>query len=239
VIGSYRDTVSRVESPEGIILELHPAGPYIRCLAWLVDRAIFFGFIFALGTVAVFLDGIGQGLLFIGLFLSSWFYPVVFEVFGNGATPGKRVFDLQVIKQNGTPVDLGASLIRNILRVVDFLPGTYAVGIASMLATGDFRRLGDLAAGTVVVYRRASAVSSVWKTARVRPGRAVVPAVSLTVSEQRSVVSFAGRIAFLGETRARELASIAAPRVDPRSVAAEQPVESLLGVAAWITGEVG
>ena len=147
----FFDTVYRVESPEGIVLELHPAGPFVRLIAWLIDFGVRAILIFVLVFAGELLGQLGWGLFLIGFFVINWFYPVFFELFGNGATPGKRVFGLQVIKQNGTPVDLAASLVRNLLRTADYLPFFFGVGLVSMLSNRGFRRLGDLAAGTLVV----------------------------------------------------------------------------------------
>ncbi len=231
----FFDTVHRVESPEGIVLELHPAGPYVRLFAWLVDGAIRSAAVLILLVAAALLEEFGQGLFAIAFFALNWLYPVVFELFAGGATPGKRLFGLQVVKLNGTPVDLAASLIRNLLRVVDYLPVFFVLGLVSMLASRGFRRIGDLAAGTLVVYGRGSTIPGLWRAA-VPAIQPVVPAVSLDFSEQRALVGFAGRAAFLGPARAKELAELVAPAVDHRPAAAADPVSSLVGAAAWITG---
>ena len=97
------------------------------------------------------LAGLGQGLMLLGFFLLEWFYPVFFEL-RSGATPGKRAMGLRVVHDDGTPVGAVASVIRNLLRVADFLPLFYAAGLVSCLVDRDFRRLGDLAAGTLVVH---------------------------------------------------------------------------------------
>jgi RDD family len=76
---------------------------------------------------------------------------VLFEVLASGRTPGKRVTHLRVVRERGTPVDLPASAIRNLLRLIDILPTAYLVGLASILITERNQRLGDLAAGTLVI----------------------------------------------------------------------------------------
>lgn len=86
------------------------------------------------------------------LFLLEWFYPIIFEVYRQGQTPGKKVMAIKVLQDNGIPVGWPTSLIRNLLRAVDFLPMMYGFGVVSMLIARNFRRLGDLAAGTLVVY---------------------------------------------------------------------------------------
>lgn len=233
----FFDTVYHVESPEGIVLELHPAGPYVRLLAWLIDMAIRFGVLIVMAIVIAVLGDPGLGLFYIGFFLIYWLYPVFFELFANGATPGKKAFGLRVVKQNGTPVDLGASLIRNLLRVVDGLPVLFPVGLVAMLITRGFRRIGDLAAGTIVVYGSGATMPNVWRAAAPKPRHPVIPTITMNFSEQQALVSFADRAVFLGESRARELASIVAPHIDSRPLASTDPVSALSDLAAWIRGE--
>jgi hypothetical protein len=105
---------------------------------------------------------------------------------------------------------------------VDFLPFLYAFGLIAMLLNRDFKRLGDLAAGTIVVYRDKPAVRAPLPAAR-----AVAPAVALTLSEKRAVLDFAERYATLTEARAAELAEHAVPLVG----AARDPAQVLLGIA--------
>jgi hypothetical protein len=90
----------------------------------------------------------------IAYFLVVFVYDMFFEQTKRGATPGKRASGLRVVATNGAPVGLSATAIRNVLRVVDFLPLLYAIGFVSMLATEHSQRLGDLAAGTYVVRER-------------------------------------------------------------------------------------
>jgi hypothetical protein len=90
----------------------------------------------------------------IGFVLYSGYY-VLFEMLWNGQSPGKRWVGIRVIRRDGTPVTLSESLVRNLARLVDFLPVAYGVGIISMFLDQQSRRLGDLAAGTLVVHDRA------------------------------------------------------------------------------------
>jgi len=87
-------------------------------------------------------------------FAIFWGYYIVFEMAWNGQTPGKRWIGLRVIKVNGYPISLVDSTIRNLVRVVDFLPAYYGLGVIAMFANAQARRLGDFAAGTVVVKER-------------------------------------------------------------------------------------
>src|SRR5512143_1036292 len=146
------DTIHTFETPEGIELGLRVAGPLPRALAWVIDALIRYGGLFIVSIALSILGEFGFGLFLILLFLVEWFYPVLFEV-SRGATPGKKMMGLAVVHDNGTPIGWPASMIRNLLRVIDFFPLMYGTGLLSMLINRQFKRLGDLAAGTLVVYR--------------------------------------------------------------------------------------
>lgn len=85
----------------------------------------------------------------------SWAYFVVNEMIFNGSSIGKRILNLRVIKEDGSPIDLVDSLTRNFIRYVDLFPGTWLVGFVTMMLNDKSKRLGDYAAGTVVVRTRA------------------------------------------------------------------------------------
>ena len=222
------DTLRSVPTPEGFELTLRLAGPVPRSLAFVIDLMIRAGVYFVIALVLSQLKSTGFGMLMILAFLLEWFYPVVFEVWRDGATPGKRAFGLAVLNDNGTPVTFGASITRNVLRAVDFLPFLYAFGLVTMLLNRDFKRLGDLAAGTIVVYRDQPAVRGALPQARL-----VVPAVPLTLAEKRAVLDFAERYATLTEERANELAEHAVPLVGN----AREPAQVLLGIAHYQRGK--
>ena len=84
-------------------------------------------------------------------FLIFWGYFVIFEILWQGRTPGKRAGRLRVLRRSGQPIGAGEAVIRNLVRLVDFLPGFYGIGLISMFIDKDARRLGDFAAGTIVV----------------------------------------------------------------------------------------
>jgi uncharacterized RDD family membrane protein YckC len=83
-----------------------------------------------------------------------WGYYIIFEMLWNGQSPGKRWVGLRVIRTDGTPITLTESIIRNLVRLIDFLPVYYGVGVVTMFVNEQARRLGDLAAGTLVVHDR-------------------------------------------------------------------------------------
>jgi uncharacterized RDD family membrane protein YckC len=222
------DTLYTAETPEGIALSLRPAGVVPRALAYLVDFGVRIGAFFALSIVAIPFGGMGQGLLAVSYFLLEWFYPVFFELAGAGATPGKRMFGLQVVMDSGLPVTPAASLTRNLLRAADFLPFVYAGGLLSMLLRRDFKRLGDLAGGTLVVYGENLALHGALPDAP-----ALAPARPLAPREQAAIVAWAGRASRLTPARLDELAVLA------RSVVPGQDgdlTQRLLGVAQWLLG---
>ncbi len=202
------DTLRTVPIPEGIELSLKVAGPMPRARAWGFDLLIRMVILLALGLILGALGKVGVGLMaLIGFFL-EWAYPVLFEVFRQGQTPGKRACDLRVLHEDGTPVQWRASVARNLIRAVDFLPVCYGFGLIAMLMNRDFKRLGDLAAGTIVVHIDTSRAS---KRMPVAPPLApnAAPQMALTLTEQRAVIDFAERRATWSTERANELAAYA------------------------------
>ena len=122
------DTYREIETPEGVELHLRAAGPVARALAYSIDLLLRGVVMFVLSIVLSVTGRFGMGVFMIVIFLMEWFYPVLFEVYRNGETPGKRLFGLRVVNDNGTPVGWGPSLVRNLLRAVDFMPAFYAFG---------------------------------------------------------------------------------------------------------------
>jgi uncharacterized RDD family membrane protein YckC len=147
------DDLITIATPEGIELELVLAGAGSRFIAAVVDFAleVLLIVLAALVTTDLIGGGIGEALLAISIFAALYVYDVAFEVLAAGRTPGKRLTHLRVVRDRGNPVDLPASAIRNLLRVIDLLPGAYLVGLMSILLTKRNQRLGDLAAGTLVI----------------------------------------------------------------------------------------
>ena len=199
------DTIRPVSTPEGVALELRTAGFYVRGAACLVDVVISsVATALAMILLAV-LGNIGIGMGMITAFLINWFYPVYFEVRHQGATPGKRMYNLRVVNSNGTPVTWGASLLRNLLRFADILPAAYMSGLVMMMCDRSFRRLGDLAADTMVVY-----TDGPERMPEIDEQDPVIPSVSLHQHEQRAIIEFAERLRSQSWSRKRqqELADI-------------------------------
>jgi uncharacterized RDD family membrane protein YckC len=140
-----------VRSPEHVLIELVPAGPGTRLAAFLLDLTLALG---AAGLVDLLTRPLPEGvrpLLTVTFdFAVLWLYHPLFEVLWNGQTPGKRILKLRVVDGRGLPVDLAQSLVRNVVRIADALPAG-GIGMLSALLDPQHRRLGDLAADTLVV----------------------------------------------------------------------------------------
>jgi uncharacterized RDD family membrane protein YckC len=157
-----------IQTPENVAFGYQVAGIGSRFIATLLDTIIVVllqVIIFVVAAVIINLldkaalaDQLSPWIIAIfGVVLSIfyWGYYVFFEMLWNGQSPGKRWTSLRVIRTDGTPITLSEALIRNLVRIVDFLPALYGVGIITMFIDKQSRRLGDLAAGTLVVQDRA------------------------------------------------------------------------------------
>jgi uncharacterized RDD family membrane protein YckC len=165
----------RLHTPENVAVDYDLAGVGSRFIAAAIDTIVQV-ILIILVSIAISVAGglvIGRGLLrdldrapdagaaiwlvavlLLVLFLLLWGYYVAFEMLWNGQTPGKRLTRLRVLRETGYPIGFLDSLIRNLVRIVDFLPFGYGVGVLTMLLDRRSRRLGDLAAGTIVVKER-------------------------------------------------------------------------------------
>ncbi len=219
------DTTYNIATPEGVELRLPLAGLAPRSLAWLVDALIKFALFMIASIVLGFLGDFGTGIFLVSAFLLLWFYNVLFEVFNHGATPGKKALGLRVTNINGTPVGWSGSLIRNLIRAVDTLPGCYAFGCISVLVSDRFQRLGDLAAGTVVVYKPKKPSLSTANDIEAAPVR-----VPLALDEQQAIVGFGERATGINSERAEELAALLAP------IFGEVDAAQLQAYANWLVG---
>lgn len=222
------DTRLRIETPEGVDLLLSPAGPLARARAFAVDLVLrgalsllVIGLLGRLGEL-----GIGLGLIL--LFLINWWYMVLFEVLNQGCSPGKQLCGLRVVHEDGTPVGWGAALLRNLLRFVDMLPLGYCCGLLASLASPRFQRLGDLAAGTLVIHRPRPAA-----TAQDEPVAPLPAPFALNAEEQRALLAFDERQRRLSPARREELAGLLAPLL---GVPASEAPLRLQRIAAGLRG---
>ena len=144
----------RIATPEGVSLELPLAGLGSRFVALLVDFVLQ-GLAFTLLIVVLVVANAGgyaaTAIVAVAVFALLFAYPVAFELGAGGRTPGKRWSNLRVVCDDGSPVTFRGSALRNVLRLVDILPALYLVGTIAIFATRNNQRLGDLAAGTLVV----------------------------------------------------------------------------------------
>ena len=221
------DNLRRVETPEGVEIDLRLAGPMPRAWAWLFDFLVRMVGLTVLAVALSPLGNFGGGLFLIAMFVSEWFYPVLFEVLGSGSTPGKRLLGLRVLHDDGTPIGWVASILRNLLRFADLLPMAFGAGLLVSLCNSEGKRIGDLAAGTVVVYLEKPTFPVI--PADIAPLR---PPFPLTLDEQHALLEFAERHQSWGPERADEIAAAAGPLVGP----GHDRVPTLLGIASFLLG---
>ncbi len=227
------DTTREIEVPEGVELSLAVAGIVSRSLAFLIDFAIRWAGIAAISMVLSYLGGFGKGLFFILVFIVEWFYPVLFEVFNHGQTIGKKNMGIMVINDDGTPIDWSSSIVRNLLRFADFLPFMFGFGIVSMLINKDFKRLGDLAAGTLVVHRREIKDEKISYESD-----GLAPRIPLTLEEQSAIISFSERSQNMSEARSTELANFLGQWLSQGSAnpGQQEAAHLLKRMAKWLRG---
>lgn len=224
------DTLAIIETPEAIDVVLRPAGVLVRSFAYIIDFLIRFAWFFVTMPIFFMLGKFGVGLLLINVFFTIWLYYVICEVRFNGASIGKKVMGLRVVNDDGTPVQFMSSLLRNILRTADVLPMFYTFGILSCTLNDKSKRLGDLVAGTLVVYADKKA-----DRPDIEPAQPIPSPIVLTKDEQRAILAFAERSKILSFERQQELAMIVAPSL---SVSPIEAVPMLLSIAQDIAGEI-
>ena len=233
------DTTLLAETPEGIDILLRPAGAVPRALAYALDFLICF---MAWSISAAFLGsvkGVGVGMMLLLLFALEWIYPIVFELLPGAATPGKRALGLQVMMDTGLPVTPSAAVTRNLLRVADFMPVAFAFGLLAMLLRSDFKRLGDIVAGTLVVHAAQTRLAGASP-----PAEPLAPRVPLARAQQVAILHLAGRARRLTPERVDELAALAENALPPpnyapggASPAPIRPGPRLIAVAQWLMGQ--
>jgi uncharacterized RDD family membrane protein YckC len=227
-----------IATPEGVDLELTLAGVGSRFTSALLDYLIQLLILIALALVLGLGIGLKPGaggyavaiwvvlafLLFVG-------YDVSFEVLASGRTPGKRLNGLRVVLENGGPVTFPASAVRNVLRVIDLLPGTYLVGIVSILVSSRNQRLGDHAAGTLVVRdRKVLPAAPVLRSYRSDVHAPAWDTSAIGADELTAVRSFLARRDSLTHDSRVQLAEALASRLRPKvgGGVADEPAELFL-----------
>ena len=220
----YEDRIS-VATPEGVILEATLAGVGSRFAAGFVDQLLKVAMFAALALVGAAIEsrtgtpgGVLAASVIVLVFLVQFGYDVLFETLASGRTPGKRWTGLRVVKSGGGPVGFVASAVRNILRIVDALPGFYLVGILAVLFTPNNQRLGDLAAGTLVVRDRGRSTALPSSPAVAETDADLWDVSAVTAEEVATVRRFLDRRATLTPEARDRLASEMATRLEPKVV---------------------
>lgn len=169
-------------TPEHVRITFTLAGIGSRFIALLVDSLIQFGLL-----LLVILSFLGAGMSLYGIFEQafSWYtaflilltvlillgYPIFFEMLMKGGTPGKAVVKIRVLQQNGQPITLVHSTLRNIFRLVDFLPGFYGIGIIVMFMSPESKRVGDYLGGTIVIRETCKKIPDILVAPILEQGR--------------------------------------------------------------------
>jgi len=225
-VGTAKD-IFAVSTPEQVQLNYVLAGLGSRAVAFLLDTllrglllmSLFLGVLLLSSWLPRLIPGealsrlsrtwiLALGFLAYGLVELGYF--LIFEAFWSGQTPGKRQQRIRVIKTDGQPVGWLESSIRNILRALDMLAGIYPVGLVVMFLSRKNQRLGDYAAGTVVIVERRRSVPS-RRAERPPPARFRYPEVEAHVyrlrQEQYQVLrSFLDRREGMDSSHRREVA---------------------------------
>lgn len=228
------DTLQTVELADGVEIQLRVAGLAVRSMAYVIDLCIrlVIDCGVALGAYWLLPDLIGremtQGLVMLFAFFMEWFYNVFFEAGAKGATPGQRAKKLRVMSVTGGPVTMAQAVMRNFLRVVDFMPGLYLTGIVCMLFTRRFQRLGDLVANTVVTYAEAPSLGDAQPEMRVERR---APSRVLTREEQAALLQFLERAPLWANERRLELAGLVQPLTEAEGA---EGLRRLCGMALWL-----
>jgi uncharacterized RDD family membrane protein YckC len=230
------DTLLEVETPEGVHLNLRCAGMAPRMLAGLIDLMVLLlvwvGFSVVMMVGAMALGRLTLIVAMLVIFLLSWFYPAACEIFMDGQTIGKRAMGLRVMQTSGAPVTWRNSVVRSVLWSLDMF---FCISLPVMLLGRDFRRVGDLAADTVVVYAEEKKKKSKMrkKIEDREEEREPVRLGRFSLEETQAIVAFAERRKSISDARQRELAGIVAAGFDAD---ADEMVGQLRGHARYVQG---
>ena len=191
-----------IDTPEQVHLEFVLAGIGSRFMAALLDSlitlaAIFLLFLLALIFAASVLAARSPvwlaAIVVLILFFIMWGYYAAFEALWKGQTPGKRWAGIRVIKESGRPISAFEAIARNLVRMVDFMPGFYGFGVVTMIMNRKNKRLGDFVAGTVVVHETSEKNSSPFFNTASANDYVLPQAAKLTVQEAELIETFLAR----------------------------------------------
>lgn len=229
------DNRHEIELAEGISVQLRPASMVPRVMARLIDvtlqSIVISLFSVALTFAGIFIGGeASSGVIMLVSFIGYWFYDVIFELTKKAASPGKRFMKLKVVKLSGAPTDFGSSFLRALLLPIDYLPLGLA-GMISSIASKHSQRLGDLAAGTIVVYKS----EELHGEMETLPVKTVRPTIPLKREEQLAFLEFGRRYEKLSVARQNEIGEV----LDEFKGSAPSGMNYALGVANWLKGNEG
>ena len=224
------DTLQTVELADGMEIHLRVAGPFLRLSAFLLDLISKYAVMVALQSllelIFPFLGGnVAIAFSYLAAFFVWWFYDVVFELSPWGATLGKKAFGLRVVNEAGGGVKVGQAMIRNIIKTIEiFVP--FLPLIACFHPR--FQRLGDLAAGTLVIYSRPRIDPMVPGPP---PMHCVPVNLALSREEEAAILSYRYRSGGWSEARRVELADHLKKitgETGPRGI------NRVMGMAQWL-----
>jgi len=232
------DSSLKALTPEGVEFVLYPAGLPVRTLAYAIDKILQWIIIIVTTiTVSVLRESMGIWLALIVNFLVDWFYHVICELTFRGQSLGKRMTGIRVVKNDGSPVDPSASFLRNLLRFADTFFFCFPIAFISIAASRGFKRIGDWAGGTLVVYSSMAKNNPKNSLSLIlEKYEPIAPSRQLSGDEKEAVINFARRYPLLGEARANEIAGIYAPYLKEDGSLTDAAF--LLGVARKLSGEI-
>lgn len=236
-----KDTPIIVQTPEGIEFSLYPAGILIRACSYLID--IILQGLLSLAAIIIFVNSFaeifGVWIFLLYAFLLNWFYHVICELCFKGQSLGKKIMGIRVVRSNGSPVNPGASFVRNLLRFADTFMGFFIIALSSIMVSPGFRRIGDLAADTLVVYT-INSLSPTKKTSMswLSQYEKIIPSRKLSLKEKQTIILFAKRFPILGKARAEETARKYVEDLYGQILPVDfSCVAYLLGIARTINGD--
>lgn len=227
----YEDRIT-IATPEGLTLDVTLAGVGSRLIAAFIDGLIQLAVIVALGwlTFSRFPEAWEEegpsgflvvfAIINVLIFIVLFAYHALFEALSSGRTPGKRAAGVRVVQVGGRPIDAKAAVIRNLMRLIDILPGMYGIAVIAILVTERNQRLGDVVAGTIVI-REKKATSVVSPSAQ-EPvaGLETWDVTGVTVDDLATVQRFLERRQDLPDESRQRIAVQLAERLRPKVVGA-------------------
>jgi len=203
---SFADKLT-IETPEQTALDFAIAGIGSRFVAIALDTLIQMAAGLVVGIAGGFSTaGLARlwpnsgvwavAILLLFYFLLYFGYFAFFEIIWNGQTPGKRRVGIRVVKDSGRPLTPSECIGRNLMRIVDWMPAFYAVGIVSALITKENKRLGDLIVGSLVIRESSlNAIRPTWQSpeSAIGPTPAPLGSINLSNDECSLIESFLNR----------------------------------------------